>query len=481
MSIRVSKRSQHTAISPGIKNRVHKSNQRCQIFPAPLFQSLVFILLSFDVLLNTCDIAASQQPKSISSNSSTAVENLQNQRRNAEISQEHSEVVRLDLLILSSLFGGFRDLERKRGHIEIAAILDHEAANAWTISATRASTLTKRFVLAAKDKSLDRQEKGLMMQLGDAYNSLGTAFVHMNQFSFALEAYGAATAWWPQTPGLSRNLGLIDAQTNKAEEAVRYLTPIVHANPRAADARIALATSLSALNRQQEVLETLRPITAELAKRPPVAYIYSQALMATGKRSGAQVLLSRIANEPMTPDIAFLVSRTLVLLGDDQGALQALHTAETSDHIPRLYYFEAMIRLRLKQPFEAILLLEKQLKITPTSTQTEYALAFTQLSEGNTSEATRHLENVLRVDPTHPDANYEYGRLQLASGNITESITHLEIAEKGSPNQPFVHYQLQLAYRKAGRTEDAKRELQLYNAEKMIYDGKPHAVSREVP
>lgn len=483
MSNRVFGYSSHLAISSllWIRGIVRTNDTRRPTWSASLSRSLFFIVFISCLLLGTCGTASPQQSKSVLSNSSATVEGLQNQRRNAEASREHGEVVRLDLLILSSFFGKLRDREQEKGHTETAEILDRETANAWDVYALQASALAKRFVSAAKDKTLDRQEKALMIQLGDTYNSLGTAFVHLNRFPSALEAYRAATAWWPQTPGLNRNLGLIDAQTNNAEEAVRYLRPIVHASPRDADARIALATSLAALNRQQEVFDTLRPMAAELAKKPPIAYIYSLALMATGDRSGAQVLLAGLASDPMAPDIAFLVGRTLVLLGDDADALQALHTAETSDRVPRLYYFEAMVRLRLKQPSKATLLLEKQLEITPGDIPTEYALAFTELSEGNTSEATKHLESVLNADPNHPDANYEYGKLQLASGNVAESIIHLEIAEKVSPTQPFVHYQLQLAYRKAGRMQDAKRELQLYNAQKGIGDDKSHGVGKDLP
>ena len=43
-----------------------------------------------------------------------------------------------------------------------------------------------------------------------------------------------------------------------------------------------------------------------------------------------------------------------------------------------------------------------------------------------------------------------------------EAIGHLEAAATLSPDDAFVHYQLQGAYRRAGSTEDANRELQRY-------------------
>ena len=41
-------------------------------------------------------------------------------------------------------------------------------------------------------------------------------------------------------------------------------------------------------------------------------------------------------------------------------------------------------------------------------------------------------------------------------------MEHLEVSEKSDPEPDYVHYQLQAAYRKAGRTADADRELQIY-------------------
>lgn len=473
MPIHISVYRQHieTIVStpaPSITCATDAPNRHRLSWSATLSRSLVLIAFTFLLICDTCRALLNQSTTPVSSNSSATVESLQEQRRAAEASQQHNEVARIDRLILNYLCGRLRDLEQEKGQTEIAEMFDRESAKPGNMSEQQAFTLAKQLASPGKSKTLDRREQELMIQLGATYNSLGTAFVHMNQFLPALDAYRVAAAWWPQTPGLSRNLGLIDAQTDQAEEAVWYLAPILHANPDDTDTRFALAMSLSALNRQQEVLDALKPVSAELQKKPAVAYIYGQALMATGDRAGAQTLLAGLTSRPMAPGIAFLVGRTLVVLGDDSDALTALRAAEESDRIPRLYYFEAMVRLRLNQPSEAILLLEKQLTMTPGDIEAEYALAFTQLSGGDITEATKHLQNVLRADPNHPDANYEYGKLQLASGDVAEGITHLETAEKFSPNQLSIHYQLQLAYRKAGRTEDARRELKLYNAQKAI-------------
>jgi hypothetical protein len=50
----------------------------------------------------------------------------------------------------------------------------------------------------------------------------------------------------------------------------------------------------------------------------------------------------------------------------------------------------------------------------------------------------------------------------LEAGKVGESITHLEVAAKLDAESDYVHYQLQSAYRRAGRKEEADREAQIY-------------------
>lgn len=437
-----------------------------------LTQSIAFLVMAPHFAFRAF-ATSSQSSASLtySSYSPKSIELLLRQRQVAERSGQHSEVARIDRLILSYTLQALRDIEQNKHDIQTAAMLDYEATSLGTTSESPLSSSATQFSTRQKNNSLDRQELALVMQLGDTYNNLGTAYVHMKQFPSALGAYRKAAEWWPQSQGLNRNLGLIYAQTNQPEEAVHYLTAVVHTDSGDIDARIALALSLSELGRQQEVLDTLTPIKAQAKQRPAVAYVYARALMTTGNETGAREILDDIAKRPMEPRVAFLVSRALVLLSDDANALDALHSAEVSNDIPRLFYFEAMIQLRLKQPSKAIPLLEKELRMNPGDNEAEYALALTQLSEGDTASATEHFKHVLHERPDHPNANYEYGKILLNSGNVLEATRYLEAAEKLAPDKPFIHYQLQLAYRRAGRLDDAKRELRLYNAQKPTSDG----------
>ncbi len=64
--------------------------------------------------------------------------------------------------------------------------------------------------------------------------------------------------------------------------------------------------------------------------------------------------------------------------------------------------------------------------------------------------------------PDHAQAQYQLGKTLLDAGQYQQAIEHLEAAAKYDPNHDYVHYQLQAAYRKAGRTADADKELAVY-------------------
>ena len=48
------------------------------------------------------------------------------------------------------------------------------------------------------------------------------------------------------------------------------------------------------------------------------------------------------------------------------------------------------------------------------------------------------------------------------TGDKNDAVRHLEAAARLEPNVDYIAYQLQAAYRKAGRTSDADKEMQVY-------------------
>ena len=59
------------------------------------------------------------------------------------------------------------------------------------------------------------------------------------------------------------------------------------------------------------------------------------------------------------------------------------------------------------------------------------------------------------------DTQYQLGKTLLEQGKTKDAIPPLQSAAKLNPNLDDVHNQLQIAYRKTGRTADADHEAKL--------------------
>src|SRR6266566_238059 len=79
-------------------------------------------------------------------------------------------------------------------------------------------------------------------------------------------------------------------------------------------------------------------------------------------------------------------------------------------------------------------------------------------------EAINHLSRATKLDPTFADAFLGLGMSCLSAQKIAEAIPPLETYVKMQPANPAGHYHLAVAYSRAGRTEDAKREAALQKA-----------------
>ena len=63
---------------------------------------------------------------------------------------------------------------------------------------------------------------------------------------------------------------------------------------------------------------------------------------------------------------------------------------------------------------------------------------------------------------TFADAFIGLGKSLIAAGQAPDAVAPLEAAVKLQPENPVAHYQLAFAYRRAGRPQDADRELVAY-------------------
>lgn len=101
---------------------------------------------------------------------------------------------------------------------------------------------------------------------------------------------------------------------------------------------------------------------------------------------------------------------------------------------------------------------EAELKLNPNDAVAEYEIGQILLAENKPQEAAPRFERALALAPDFAEALLVVARMRSDAKRVDEAIQLLERAVKLQPENESAHYNLMLAYRNAGRSEDALRE-----------------------
>ena len=107
-----------------------------------------------------------------------------------------------------------------------------------------------------------------------------------------------------------------------------------------------------------------------------------------------------------------------------------------------------------RQEFEA------EIALNPNDAVAHYQVAQILQAQQKPDEALARLERVVELDPNFAEALIALGRLHLDANRTGQAITLLERGVKLVPRSESAHYALMIAYRNAGRRDDAERQKQ---------------------
>src|SRR5205085_7534552 len=85
------------------------------------------------------------------------------------------------------------------------------------------------------------------------------------------------------------------------------------------------------------------------------------------------------------------------------------------------------------------------------------------LAEQNPTAAAQRFERAATLNPDFAEALVAVAKTKSDAKKYGEAIGLLERAAKLQPDSESAHYALMLAYRNAGRTEDARREKAVFD------------------
>lgn len=291
---------------------------------------------------------------------------------------------------------------------------------------------------AEKAKQVAEFEKQVAPAIADSYNNLGAIAAESNDLPQALNYFEKAYVWNPSLPGLDYNWGKAAFTAGQFEEAIAPLGHYIEVHPQDAWARSALGTSEFMERDYAGVVKAVQPIEAASADRQAqigagvqLEYMYGVSLIRTGESDRGVAELKAVEGK----DAKFVPAH------------EALGEAFAS----RKDFKDAADEFR------------QVVQLSPGDFGAKYNLALALIELQQDDEAQAILVELAKTW-NDPHVFYTLGKMQFDRGNVSGAIGNLEKAAALSPNSGPIHRELADAYRRAARTEDADREMKLYES-----------------
>jgi tetratricopeptide (TPR) repeat protein len=314
-----------------------------------------------------------------------------------------------------------------------------------------------------KTAQLQVRERQLRQILSTSFNDWGTAEARQQQYQQALVHFQQAEKWDATTPGLMHNLGTAAFFLEDYRESARALKTVVDQSPDDQRSRLMLAMSLFTIEKFADAANQFAPISELAMQDPRAAYAWAYSLTRTSQQQHANEIADNLVARDLSPDVHLLVCKLYTATENYEHALPCLRTISAQNPaMLNVHYETGATLIHMGRPTEAIPELRAELNLNPDDVDAKYNLAYALLETSGRVEALTLLRSVIAESPKYSEAEYQLGKALLEDGHVAESIPYLETATKLDPAYDYAHYQLQLAYRRAGRTEDANRELQIY-------------------
>jgi tetratricopeptide (TPR) repeat protein len=207
------------------------------------------------------------------------------------------------------------------------------------------------------------------------------------------------------------------------------------------------------------------PAWPALSQRPtpslPILSLDSFPVAARDAIVGAQ---REAVARPHDPDAVGRLGMVLHVWEQWQSAAMAYERARTlAPRDVEWPYLAAIVALRTGRVADAVMLLDGAAGASAGLPLTmRMKLAEALVTAGDLTRGTEEYARLAKEPAAQPEAEYGLGRIAAMKGDWKTAIAHQRRACELFPEFGAAHYALALAYRNAGQTDDAQRELELH-------------------
>jgi Tfp pilus assembly protein PilF len=269
-------------------------------------------------------------------------------------------------------------------------------------------------------------------------------------------------------PGLAKIQGLLGMAENRTQDFANARKDMEAAFPAIQDQRfqLQLGLELISLDTESGDLEKAAEVLSQLRKANPDNPEVLYAAYRTYSDLAGESMLALSLAAPDSAQMHQLLAHEDVRQGNTNGAIAQYRQAIAIDpHLPGIHFELAellhtssddAVKKEAEQEYRSAL------RENPEDEKTILRLAEIDAHKGDSEQSYREYTKAVSLRPADADAKLGLAKTLIDMNQSDKALPLLEDAVKLEPTNATAHYRLATLYRKMGRTDDAKREMDLY-------------------
>ena len=286
-------------------------------------------------------------------------------------------------------------------------------------------------------------------------------------------------------PGLGKIQGLLGLAEVRTQDLPQGRKDLAAAFPQIAEPKFKLEVGLELVSLQTESgdLDEASLVVAQLRKAAPDDPEVLYAAYRTYSDLAGESMLALSLAAPDSAQLHQMMAHEENRQGNTTGAIEQLRKAiAINPHLPGAHFELAeLLRLAdndaLKKQAEAEYL--AALKDNPQDEKAVLRLADIDAQKGDIQKSLKGYTRAVELQPTDADAKLGLAKTLIALDQKDKALQLLEETVHLDPTNATAHYRLGSMYREMGRSEDSRKQIELYKKYKEMKE-KLHALYKEL-
>lgn len=299
----------------------------------------------------------------------------------------------------------------------------------------------------------------------EAQANLGVLLFFRGQYAEATTALHAALSLHPGLTRIQALLGMSEERTGDLASAQKDLEASFSGLK---DPHIQMQVGLALVHvyRVDGHLEKAARVISDLEEQSPEnpELIYIAYRLYSDLADQSMLSLSLVA--PDSAQMHALIAHVDAMQNENEDAIAEYRKALAIDPNLPGADFELAELLRnandVKQQAEAASIFKAALKANPYDEPSLVALGKMALAQGNFQQSKSYFDRALTIDPSDSEANFGLAKTLIGMNESKQALLLLEKTVQLDPTNASAHFRLATLYRQAGREQDARKQLEIF-------------------